>query len=319
MKFVNNTERFDVAERIQQGASDVLVQYLKDVWPIRLLTANEEKTLGNRLRAGHAAQQRLKRRKLTPAEIGRSQAIIREAIEARDALIVHNMRLVISVSRRYQNRGLPLSDLIQEGNIGLMKAADKFDIRRGVRFATHAVWWIRQSITRALSNKSRTIRLPLQFAQRASDLFRTLEQLVQELGRRPTVDELSVALKWPASKVRHVLTVSQPPLDLDAEHSADSSNGDPWDFIADESTPQPELQASDTLLRAELEMLLDRLPTHEARVVRMRFGLADGQVHSLSEIGRRIGLSRERVRQINGVALNALQESAEQHHLRDYL
>ena len=308
-----------MATSVRREASDVLEQYLKDVRPIRLLTADEEKVLGSRVRAGREARQRIKRGNLAPGEIERFRAKIRDASEARDDLVVHNMRLVISVAIRYQNRGLPLSDLIQEGNIGLVKAADKFDIGRGVRFSTHAVWWIRQSITRALTDRSRTIRLPLYFAQHAGDLFRTRERLQQELGRLPTIDELSVAMKWPASKVRHVLAVSQPPLDLDARHGADDSDTDLADFIADESTPQPEDQASDTLLRAELETMLDRLPINEARIVRLHFGLADGRVRSLSEIGRRIGLSRERVRQINRATLNTLRESAAQRHLHDYL
>jgi RNA polymerase primary sigma factor len=298
---------------------DVLEQYLKDVRPIRLLTADEERELGDRVRAGREAKRRLRRSNLSPATMERLQAKVRDADAARDELVIHNMRLVISVARKYQNRGLPLGDLIQEGNVGLVKAADKFDIERGVRFATHAVWWIRQSVTRALSNKSRTIRLPIQFAQRASELFHTRERLEQDLGRPPTADELSVALKWPVARVRHVLTVSQPPLDLDAKHGAENSDDELVDFVADESTPQPESQAADNVLRADLAALLDQLPASEARVLRMRFGLTDGHAHSLSEIGRRMGLSRERVRQINNAALNTLRESAARRNLHDYL
>jgi len=304
---------------VRRGGSDVLEQYLKDVRPIRLLTADEEKELGGRVQVGRDARQRMKRSNLTPAEVERLRAKIEQADEARDELVTHNMRLVISVARRYQNRGLPLSDLIQEGNIGLVKAADKFDVSRGVRFATHAVWWIRQSVTRALSNKSRTIRLPIQFAQRASELFRTRERLEQDLSRPPTADELSVALKWPASKVRQVLMVSQPPLDLDAKHGAENSDDDLVDFVADESTPQPETYTTDTTLHYELETLLEQLPASEARVLRMRFGFVDGYVHSLSEIGQRLGLSRERVRQINNAALSALRQTASQHRLQEYL
>jgi RNA polymerase primary sigma factor len=298
---------------------DVLEQYLKDVRPIQLLTPDEERELGDRVQAGRAARSQMKRKNLSPATLEALQRKIREADRARDELVIHNMRLVISVARRYQNCGLPLSDLIQEGNVGLVKAADKFDVGRGVRFATHAVWWIRQSVTRALSNKSRTIRLPIQFAQRAADLFRTRERLEQELGRQPTADELSVALKWPASKVRHMLTVSQPPLDLDASHGADNSDDELMDFVADDAAPQPEAQMADNALNMELTLLLEQLPANEARVLRMRFGLADGRAHSLSEIGRRMGLSRERVRQINNAALGALRESAARDHLSEYL
>jgi RNA polymerase primary sigma factor len=298
---------------------DVLEQYLKDVRPIQLLTPDEERELGDRVQAGRAARSQMKRKNLSPATLEALQRKIREADKARDELVIHNMRLVISVARRYQNCGLPLSDLIQEGNVGLVKAADKFDVGRGVRFATHAVWWIRQSVTRALSNKSRTIRLPIQFAQRAADLFRTRERLEQELGRQPTADELSVALKWPASKVRHMLTVSQPPLDLDASHGADNSDDELMDFVADDAAPQPEAQMADNALNMELTLLLEQLPANEARVLRMRFGLADGRAHSLSEIGRRMGLSRERVRQINNAALGALRESAARDHLSEYL
>jgi len=304
---------------VRRGSTDVLEQYLKDVRPIRLLTADEERELGDRVRAGREAKQRLRRSNLSPATMERLQAKVRDADAARDELVIHNMRLVISVARKYQNRGLPLGDLIQEGNVGLVKAADKFDIGRGVRFATHAVWWIRQSVTRALSNKSRTIRLPIQFAQRASELFHTRERLEQDLGRPPTADELSVALKWPVARVRHVLTVSQPPLDLDAKHGAENSDDELVDFVADETTPQPESLAADNVLRTDLAALLDQLPASEARVLRMRFGLTDGHVHSLSEIGRRMGLSRERVRQINNAALGTLRESAARRNLHDYL
>lgn len=303
----------------KRSSSDVLEHYLKDVRPYRLLTADDEKELGNRLQAGREAREQLKRNGVTPVRLGQLQAKTQAAEEARDELVIHNMRLVISVARRYQNRGLPLSDLIQEGNIGLVKAADKFDVARGVRFATHAVWWIRQSVTRALSNKSRTIRLPIQFAQRASELFHTREVLEQQLGRQPTADELSVALKWPVSKVRHLMTVSQPPLDLDARHGAEDSDDELVDFVADEATPQPEGEAGEHILHAELATLIDDLPANEARVLRMRFGLADGHEHSLSEIGRRMGLSRERVRQINNAALNTLRASAIRRNLHDYL
>ena len=307
------------SEETRRGAPDVLEQYLKEVRPIPLLTAEEERHLGDRLRAGREARRRMRRSNLSPATIERLQASIRDGEKARDELVLHNMRLVISVARQYQNRGLPLSDLIQEGNVGLVKAADKFDVERGVRFATHAVWWIRQSVTRALSNKSRTIRLPIQFAQRASELFRTRERLEQDLGRPPTPDELSVAMRWPVEKVRHMLTVSQPPLDLDAKHGAENSDDDLLDFVADESGPQPEGVASDNMLLEEITTLLEELPANEARVLRMRFGLSDGRALSLSEIGRRMGLSRERVRQINNAALSTLRASAARHDLRDYL
>lgn len=304
---------------VRRGASDVLEQYLKDVRPIRLLTPEEEKELGGKVQAGREARRRMNRSNLSSRELNWLREKISQAEQARDELVTHNMRLVISVARRYQNRGLPLSDLIQEGNIGLVKAADKFDISRGVRFATHAVWWIRQSVTRALSNKSRTIRLPIQFAQRASELFRTRERLEQDLSRPPTLDELSVAMKWPVSKVRQVLMVSQPPLELDAKHGAETSDDELSDFVADDSIPQPEVSTSDNALHGELETLLEELPANEARVLRMRFGFVDGQSHSLSEIGRRMGLSRERVRQINNSALDTLRQAARRHQLHDYL
>jgi len=304
---------------VGRGAADVLEQYLRDIRPIELLTVDDEKRLGGEVQLARKARRRMGKSRLTAAEIQRLQQQITRGNQARDELILHNMRLVISVARRYQNRGLPLSDLIQEGNIGLVKAADKFDVSRGVRFATHAVWWIRQSVARALSNKSRTIRLPIQFAQRAAELFKTRERLEQELGRPPTADELSVALKWPVSKVRQILMVSQPPLDLDAKHGAESSDDELVDFVSDETQPQPEAQAADRSLHLQLESLLEQLPANEARVLKMRFGFVDGHAHSLSEIGRRMGLSRERVRQINNAALGALRQSAARHQLREYL
>lgn len=300
--------------------SDVLEQYLKDVRPIELLTAEEERKYGRMLQAGRKARTQLKRQKnLSKVRQEKLHQATQRADEARDELVRHNMRLVISVARKYQNRGMPLSDLIQEGNIGLVRAADKFDVERGVRFATHAVWWIRQAVTRALSNKSRTIRLPIQFAQRASELFRTREELHQQLGRFPTVDELSVALKWPSSKVRHVLMVSQPPVALDEKHGAEDSQDELVDFIPDDSIPQPETLTSAHMLNSELEGMLEELPPNEARVLRMRFGLVDGNVHSLSEIGRRMGLSRERVRQINNAALNTLRQEATRRRMSEYL
>jgi len=304
---------------VGRGAADVLEQYLRDIRPIELLTVDDEKRLGGEVQLARKARRRMGKSRLTAAEIQRLQQQITRGNQARDELILHNMRLVISVARRYQNRGLPLSDLIQEGNIGLVKAADKFDVSRGVRFATHAVWWIRQSVARALSNKSRTIRLPIQFAQRAAELFKTRERLEQELGRPPTADELSVALKWPVSKVRQILMVSQPPLDLDAKHGAESSDDELVDFVSDETQLQPEAQAADRSLHLQLESLLEQLPANEARVLKMRFGFVDGHAHSLSEIGRRMGLSRERVRQINNAALGALRQSAARHQLREYL
>lgn len=306
-------------DTVRRGTLDVLEQYLKDVRPIRLLTVEEEKQLGSQVQAAREARQRMQRSNLTQAQIERLQQQIQHGAAARDELILHNMRLVISVARRYQNRGLTLSDLIQEGNIGLVKAADKFDVSRGVRFATHAVWWIRQSVTRALSNKSRTIRLPIQFAQRASEVFRTRERLEQDLGRPPTAEELSVALRWPVSKIRQILMVSQPPLDLDAKHGAENSDDELMDFIADDTTPTPETNAANNALQEQLASLLEELPVHEARVLKLRFGFMDGHVHSLSEIGRRMGLSRERVRQINNAALDTLRQSVGQKHLKDYL
>lgn len=306
-------------DTVRRGTLDVLEQYLKDVRPIRLLTVEEEKQLGSQVQAAREARQRMQRSNLTQAQIERLQQQIQHGDAARDELILHNMRLVISVARRYQNRGLTLSDLIQEGNIGLVKAADKFDVSRGVRFATHAVWWIRQSVTRALSNKSRTIRLPIQFAQRASEVFRTRERLEQDLGRPPTAEELSVALRWPVSKIRQILMVSQPPLDLDAKHGAENSDDELMDFIADDTTPTPETNAANNALQEQLASLLEELPVHEARVLKLRFGFMDGHVHSLSEIGRRMGLSRERVRQINNAALDTLRQSVGQKHLKDYL
>ncbi len=308
-----------MATAVSLDTSNALEQYLRDIRPIRLLTADEERELGNQLRAGREARQRLKRNHLTRAQAERLREKIRKADEARNELVTHNMRLVISVAWRYQNRGLPLSDLIQEGNIGLVKAANKYDVRRGVRFSTLAVWWIRQSITRALGDKSRTIRLSLHFTRQASELFRTRERLGQELGRSPSVDELSVAMKWPVAKVRHVLAAGQPPLDLDAPRGPKDSDDDALDFLPDEASPQPEDRAGEIMLRAELATLIDQLPVHEARVVRLRFGLVDGYGLSLSEIGRRMGLSRERVRQINGDALTTLRKSAAQRNLRDYL
>jgi len=242
---------------------------------------------------------------------------IHDGLKAIDYLITANSRLVISIAKKYLGRGVPFLDLIQEGNIGLMRAAKKFDYTRGFKFSTYATWWIRQAVGRAVSDHGRTIRMPVHMGDQVSRLFRTQNQLKQRLGREPTVKEISEALCTEPRKVHYMLQIALHPLSLELPTiEGDSVLGD---FVEDTEAPDPDLTTEHNLLQQHLTKILDGLPAREVHILKLRFGIPDGKSHSLQEVGIKMGVSRERVRQIQNQALKRLRHPYIQNQLRDYL
>jgi RNA polymerase primary sigma factor len=238
--------------------------------------------------------------------------------KARERLIISNSRLVISVAKKYIGRGVPFLDLIQEGNIGLMRAAKKFDYKRGYKFSTYATWWIRQAVTRAIADQGRTIRVPVHMGDQISKLRRVQNQLKQKYAREPTMQELAETMELPIKKVEDMLKVSRRPLSLEMpiDDEGESMLGD---FIEDEDSPAPDETASHNLLKQHLDSVLDTLPPREVRVLQLRYGLIDGKTCTLEEVGRRMGVTRERVRQIEAQALRRLRHPGVSVALREYL
>jgi RNA polymerase primary sigma factor len=237
---------------------------------------------------------------------------------ALDQLLKSNSRLVISVAKKHVGRGVSFLDLIQEGNIGLMRSAKKFDYRRGYKFSTYATWWIRQAITRAVADQGRTIRIPVHMSDQLSKMFRVQHELTQKLGHPPSTEELATELDVPPSKIKRMLKTAQHPLSLDMPIIADEDSV-LGDFIEDSETPAPDDTATHNLLRQQLEAILAALPAREARILQLRFGLQDGKRHTLQEVGEKMGVSRERVRQIESQALRRLRHPSTLHKLRGYL
>ena len=237
---------------------------------------------------------------------------------AREHLITANSRLVISVAKKYMGRGVPFLDLIQEGNIGLIRATKKFDYRRGHKFSTYATWWIRQAVTRAIADQGRTIRVPVHMGDQINKLLRVQHQLTQRLGREPTVEELADELEVPPKKVENMIQVARRPLSLETptDDEEDSVLGD---FIEDDEASPPDDTATYNLLREHLGEVLNSLPPREVRILQLRYGLLDGQAYTLEEVGRKMGVTRERVRQIEAQALSRLRHPSIRRKLRDYL
>lgn len=300
-------------------SDDTISLYLREVSIIPLLTAEEEVQLAQRLERGCLARAKLARDNgHSPLERQQLEAVVQDGEMARHHLIRANSRLVISLAKKYMGQGVPLLDLIQEGNMGLMRAVEKFDYRRGYKFSTYATWWIRQSITRAVADQGRTIRVPVHMNDRIRRLYRASRQLEQKLGRAPTPEELALELDVPPHKVRWMLRVSQRPLSLEKPvgEELDSELGD---FIEDQDAPAPADMASQHLLREEIESVLTALTPREARVLKLRFGLTDGRSHTLKEVGEKFGVTRERIRQIEAEALQRLRHPNRSGRLRDYL
>ncbi len=297
---------------------DTIGLYLKEVGRVPLLTAEEEVELAMRIEAGRQAREEMARGNVSEERRQELRALIEDGWAAREHLITANSRLVISVAKKYMGRGVPFLDLIQEGNIGLIRAAKKFDYRRGHKFSTYATWWIRQAVTRAIADQGRTIRVPVHMGDQINKLLRVQHQLTQKLGRDPSVEELAAALEVTPQKVENMIQVARRPLSLETptDDEEDSVLGD---FIEDEEIPPPDETATYNLLREHLEGVLEGLPPREVRILQLRYGLLDGQAYTLEEVGRKMGVTRERVRQIEAQALSRLRHPAIRRKLREYL
>jgi len=297
---------------------DTIGLYLKEVSRVPLLNAEEEVELAQRIERGRLAREELARGNVGSRRRHELRRLIEDGWSAREHLITANSRLVISVAKKYMGRGVPFLDLIQEGNIGLIRATKKFDYRRGHKFSTYATWWIRQAVTRAIADQGRTIRVPVHMGDQINKLLRIQHQLTQRLGREPTVEELAVALDVPPKKVENMIQVARRPLSLETptDDEEDSVLGD---FIEDDEAPPPDDTATYNLLREHLEDVLNSLPPREVRILQLRYGLLDGQAYTLEEVGRKMGVTRERVRQIEAQALSRLRHPTIRRKLRDYL
>jgi RNA polymerase primary sigma factor len=297
---------------------DTIGLYLKEVSRVPLLTATEEVALAQRIERGRMAREELAKGKVTPRRRTELRRFIEDGWSAREHLITANSRLVISVAKKYMGRGVPFLDLIQEGNIGLIRATKKFDYRRGHKFSTYATWWIRQAVTRAIADQGRTIRVPVHMGDQINKLLRVQHQLTQRLGREPSVEELAEALDVPPKKVENMIQVARRPLSLETptDDEEDSVLGD---FIEDDEAPPPDDTATYNLLKEHLGEVLNGLPPREVRILQLRYGLLDGQAYTLEEVGRKMGVTRERVRQIEAQALSRLRHPTIRRKLRDYL
>lgn len=299
--------------------SDATDLYFREMGRARLLTAEEETELARQVVAARHARRRLRQDPdVDMAERARAKRVIRRGKQARRRMVEANTRLVISIAKRYIGQGVPFLDLIQEGNIGLMRAVDRFDPERGYKFSTYATWWIRQAVSRAVADQSRTIRLPVHVGEKLLRLRRASQMLEQELGRAPSPEEVADATELPAERVRGYLQVATQPLSLEQPvgEEEDSTLGQ---FIEDEDSPAPPDAVELGLLRERINDLLDTLSPREARILRMRYGLYDGHSYTLKEIGDKFGLTRERIRQIEAEALSHLRHPSRSRLLRDFV
>ena len=297
---------------------DSISLYLKEIGRVPLLKAEEEVALAKRMEKGRDSRDLLTDSIDDWDERDRLLWYVRDGQAAQEHLIKANSRLVVSVAKKYVGRGVPFLDLIQEGNIGLIRAVKKFDYRRGYKFSTYATWWIRQAVTRAIADQGRTIRVPVHMYEQINRLTRTSRQLVQELGRDPTTEEIADALEVTPRKVEHIMRVSQRPLSLEMPvgEEEDSYLGD---FIEDEDADSPSETAGHQLLREVIDEIFSSLTPREVRILQLRFGLVDGYCYTLEEVGKKFGVTRERIRQIEAQALSRLRHPSRSRKLRDYL
>jgi RNA polymerase primary sigma factor len=301
------------------SADDPVGLYFRQMAQEPLLTADEEIDLAKTIEAGIQAREKLENADdLSVSERAELIVAMEKAQEAREHLGRANTRLVVSIAKRYMGQGLPFPDLIQEGNVGLMRAVDKYDYARGNRFSTYATWWIRQAITRALAQKTRTIRIPLHMTERIRQMYRTAQVLEQELGRRPTPEEIADEMNLPADSVRGMMDASQHAIALERP-VGDDGDSEFGDFIEDQDTPEPAEAAAHHLLQETIEDVLAELTPRQAHILRLRFGLGGGEQHTLEEIANKFGLSRERIRQLEKEALRRLRHPRLAVNLRDYL
>ena len=285
-------EKIDLSVPDGISIEDPVRMYLKEIGKVPLLSADEEVELAKRMAEGDE--------------------------DAKKRLAEANLRLVVSIAKRYVGRGMLFLDLIQEGNLGLIKAVEKFDYHKGFKFSTYATWWIRQAITRAIADQARTIRIPVHMVEKINKLIRVSRQLLQELGREPTPEEIAAELDMPVERVREILKISQEPVSLETPigEEEDSHLGD---FIQDDNVPVPAEAAAQTLLKEQLDEVLDTLTEREQKVLRLRFGMDDGRARTLEEVGKEFDVTRERIRQIEAKALRKLRHPSRSRKLRDYL
>jgi RNA polymerase primary sigma factor len=301
------------------GSFDPVRMYLKEIGKVPLLTAVQEVTLARRIEAGlHAGDQLEGPPGLSDGERSGLDAVAADGMLAKRQLIEANLRLVVSIAKRYVGRGMVLLDLIQEGNLGLIRAVEKFDYTKGFKFSTYATWWIRQAITRAIADQARTIRIPVHMVETMNKVLRVQRQLLQELGREPTVEEVAVKVEMTPDRVREIQRLGQEPVSLETPvgEEDDSFLGD---FVEDPTAIAPATAAARALLTEAIEEALEELNERERAVVRLRFGLDDGQVRTLEEVGKEFGVTRERIRQIESKTLAKLRHPTRSKRLRDYL
>jgi RNA polymerase primary sigma factor len=307
------------------GSADPVRMYLKEIGRVSLLTGPEEVALAKRIEAGGFAEERLAELNasgeitmLDPAEKRRLKRTADDGADAKAALTQANLRLVVSIAKRYVGRGMLILDLIQEGNLGLMRAVEKFDYTKGFKFSTYATWWIRQAITRAIADQARTIRIPVHMVESINKVHRVQRQMIQELERDPTVEELAVRVDMTPARVREIMRISQDPLSLDSP-VGEEDDSNLADFIEDQQAEAPAEMAARKMLGDAVVEALDQLNDREKAVVRLRFGLDDGQARTLEEVGREFGVTRERIRQIESKTLAKLRHPHRSQKLRDYL
>jgi RNA polymerase primary sigma factor len=313
--------RREIDQAHRAPTNDPVRMYLKEIGKVALLTAQEEVDLAKRIEAGEDATQRLTSPdadKLTPPQIDEYRWLERDGQRAKRHLVEANLRLVVSIAKRYVGRGMAFLDLIQEGNLGLIRAVEKFDHTKGFKFSTYATWWIRQAITRAIADQARTIRIPVHMVETINKLVRIQRQLLQDLGREPTAQEIADQMELAPEKVREIQKISQEPVSLHTPvgEEEDSHLGD---FIEDAEAVVPLERASFRLLQEQLESVLHTLSGREKEVIRLRFGLVDGQPRTLEEVGKKFGVTRERIRQIESKTLSKLRHPSRSQKLRDYL
>jgi RNA polymerase primary sigma factor len=304
--------------RTEGGTSDGVRMYLREIGQVDLLTGDDERRLAQLIEAGHLAAARIDEGGLDAVEERRLVRAVQRGERAKSELTQANLRLVVSIAKRYSGRGMQLLDLIQEGNLGLMRAVDKFDHSKGFKFSTYATWWIRQAITRSIADQARTIRIPVHMVEHMNRVIRAKRQLHQELEREPTIDELSERVQLEPDRVRELLRISLDPLSLDSPiGEEDESNL--GDFIEDSSTDGPADAATRVMLTQAVGAVLGELSEREQEIVRLRFGLDGGQAKTLEEVGREFGVTRERIRQIEAKTLAKLRHPQRSQRLREFL
>ena len=324
-------EKIDLSVPEGVSVEDPVRMYLKEIGKVPLLSADEEIELAQKMEAGSVAVEKIpllkerlaetgdeQEKEEIQAEIKALQLDVDRGSDAKKRLAEANLRLVVSIAKRYVGRGMLFLDLIQEGNLGLIKAVEKFDYRKGYKFSTYATWWIRQAITRAIADQARTIRIPVHMVETINKLIRVSSQLLQELGREPTPEEIAEEMKMPVERVREILKISQEPVSLETPigEEEDSHLGD---FIKDDNVPVPADAATFTLLKEQLEEVLGTLTEREQKVLTLRFGLEDGRARTLEEVGKEFNVTRERIRQIEAKALRKLRHPSRSRKLKDYL